>query len=90
METHVVQDGVQPLQERVGSQVDRWEYKLIYFSAERWTRTHLPSDLNEKFDQYGAEGWELVGTESIVRPSLLIFGAKTVGIIGYFKRGIGQ
>jgi hypothetical protein len=68
---------------------ERWEYKIVYFSAERWTATGLPSDLNEKFDEYGAQGWELVGTGSVERPSFIPWGgSKTVVVIGYFKRRV--
>jgi len=68
---------------------ERWEYKIIYFSAERWTGTGLPSNLNEKFDEYGSQGWELVGTESIERPSFIPWGgSKTVGVAGFFKRRV--
>ncbi len=67
---------------------ERWEYKLIHVNAERWTSTGLPADLNEHFDRYGAEGWELVGTESIIRPSVFWSAGKTVGIVGFFKRRI--
>ncbi len=65
---------------------ERWEYKIVYFSAERWTRTGLPADMNEQFDKFGAEGWELVGTEAIIRPSWFWSAGKTVGVVGYFKR----
>lgn len=64
---------------------EKWEYKLIYFSSERWTGTGLPSGINERFDAYGADGWELVGTESITRPAFW-YGCTTVGVVGFFKR----
>ena len=32
---------------------DRWEYKIVYVDAERWTSTGLPKDLNERFDAWG-------------------------------------
>ncbi len=65
---------------------ERWEYKIVHILAERWTGTGLPSDLNVQFDQFGADGWELVGTESIIRPSWFCSAGKTVGIVGFFKR----
>lgn len=69
--------------------IDQWEYKIVYFSADRWTSTGLPSELNAKFDEYGQDGWELVGTESLVRPSFIPWGGSTtVGISGFFKRPI--
>ena len=66
--------------------VERWEYKIIHFSTERWTATGLPADLNEQFDAFGADGWELVGTEAIIQPSWFSSAGKTVGVVGYFKR----
>jgi hypothetical protein len=69
--------------------VERWEYKVIYFTAERWSSTGLPSNINEKLDEYGAGGWELVGTESIVRPGFFGYGSKTVSVVTFFKRRVG-
>ena len=65
---------------------ERWEYKIVHISAERWTGTGLPPDLNEQFDKFGSEGWELVGTEAIIRPSWFWSAGHTVGIVGFFKR----
>ena len=64
---------------------ERWEYKIVHVTADRWTGTGLPSEINEEFDKFGAEGWELVGTEGIVRPAWF-YAAKTVAIVGFFKR----
>jgi len=68
---------------------EKWEYKIISVNAERWTGTGLPAHINETFDEYGAEGWELVGTESIVRPAWFYGGSKTVEVVGFFKRRLG-
>jgi hypothetical protein len=68
---------------------EKWEYKIIYCGAERWTSTGLPSDLNQRFDEFGAQGWELVGMASIDRPSLIPWGgSKTVGVLATFKRRV--
>ena len=64
---------------------EMWEYKIVYFSCERWTSTGLPTDINERFDEFGKQGWELVGTEGIIRPSW-VWSTTTAGIVGYFKR----
>jgi hypothetical protein len=32
---------------------EKWEYKIVYVDAERWTSTGLPGDLNENFDTWG-------------------------------------
>jgi hypothetical protein len=64
---------------------DRWEYKIVFVDAGRWTSTGLPNDLNQNFDAWGLEGWELVGTESIIQPGFA-GGSKTTGIVAFFKR----
>lgn len=66
---------------------DRFEYRVVHFNAERWTVSGLPNDLNELFDEYGSQGWELVGTEAIQRASLFLWGgSRTVGVVAFFKR----
>ncbi len=68
-----------------------WEYKIVYFDARRWTSTRLPDDLNERFDDLGMEGWELVRTEPIIGCGfwpLGFGGSETKGFIAFFKRAI--
>jgi hypothetical protein len=65
---------------------EMWEYKIVYFSSDRWTSTGLPTDINERFDEFGKQGWELVGTEGIIRPGWFWSAATTAGIVGFFKR----
>jgi hypothetical protein len=63
----------------------KWEYKIVYVDTARWTRTGLPTDLNEQFDKWGAEGWELVRTEPVLRRGLFAF-LYTAAIVAFFKR----
>jgi len=65
---------------------DRWEYKIIRVSATNRTTTGLPEDVNESFDRFGADGWELVATEAVVRPNWAQSAGTTVGILCFFKR----
>ena len=66
---------------------ERWEYKVVHINAQQWTSSGLPNDLNDRLDELGGQGWELVGTEGIQRTSLFMWGgSKTVGMIAYFKR----
>ena len=65
-----------------------WEYKIVHVRADGWSSTGLPADLNEQFDRLGGEGWELVGTEALIRPALFRGAGHTVGIIAFFKRGL--
>jgi hypothetical protein len=69
----------------------KWEYKVVYFKADMWwSSTGLPSEIGKDFDQWGAEGWELVKVEPILRGGLLIGGfgytTSTVGLVAFFKR----
>jgi hypothetical protein len=57
-------------------------------SAVRWTGTGLPKDLNEEFDKLGTDGWELVGTQGIIRPTFFFWSAQTVAIVAFFKRRV--
>ena len=66
---------------------ERWEYQIIHVSAVQWTGTGLPTELNLEFDRLGTDGWELVGTQGIIRPTLFR-SAQTVGIVAFFKRGL--
>ena len=65
----------------------KWEYKIAHILANEWTGTGLPNELNQRFDAWGAEGWELIGTESIVRSGFLNF-TTTVALVAFFKRSI--
>jgi hypothetical protein len=52
----------------------RWEHKIVSFDTTRWASTGLPDDLNEQFDRWGAEGWELVRTEPLLRQQFPVSG----------------
>ncbi len=76
-------------QKRAGPLSVRWEYKIVKMRADLWTDTGLPDDINLKFDEYGAEGWELVGTDTIQRATVIpMGGSKTVTLVAYFKRRV--
>lgn len=63
----------------------KWEYKIIYFAATKWTSTGLPNDIGEHFDSLGDDEWELVRIEPILRPSVFA-GSYTSGLAAFFKR----
>ena len=44
----------------------KWEYKIVYIQAAKWTKTGMPEELNQQFDQWGADGWELIKVEPIL------------------------
>jgi hypothetical protein len=68
---------------------ERWEHKIVYFDARRWSSSGLPNDLNERFDALGIEGWNLVRMEAILGCSfwpLGFAGTETKGFVAFFKR----
>jgi hypothetical protein len=67
--------------------VDKWEYKIIRCEAKFSSATGLPPDVNERFDEWGTQGWELVGLQPIKRPWILPFSSKTVWV-AFFKRPV--
>jgi hypothetical protein len=65
----------------------KWEYKIVYVNALKWTGTGLPADLNENFDEWGSQGWELVATESLISKGWF-HGSETEAILAFFKRNV--
>ncbi|MDR2037906.1 MAG: DUF4177 domain-containing protein [Bacteroidales bacterium] len=70
----------------------KWEYKIVYISAKTNTSSGLPENINEEFDRYGEQGWELVRIEPKVEGGSMFFTFRwthqTVGYIAFFKRPI--
>ena len=62
----------------------------MYINAKCRTKTGLPDDLNEQFDKFGNEGWELVKVEPKLDGGFAAFGFgwlhQTVGYVAFFKR----
>lgn len=63
----------------------KWEYKVIFFSVQKWTFKGLPDDIGIEFDKLGDDGWEFVRTEPLLKPSAFA-GSFTAGIFAFFKR----
>ena len=69
----------------------KWEYKIVYINAKkRKTNTGLPEDINEEFDKYGQQGWELVKVEPKLEGGFMAFGfgwiQQTAGYVAFFKK----
>ena len=69
----------------------KWEYKIVYINAKKWkTSTGLPEDINEKFDMYGQQGWELIKVEPKLDGGFGFLGFgwfhQTVGYVAFFKK----
>jgi hypothetical protein len=54
------------------------------------TSTGIPDDINENFNKYGREGWELIKIEPKLRGGIMLFGFgwfdQTIGYLAFFKR----
>ncbi|MBL7970309.1 MAG: hypothetical protein JNL03_02205, partial [Prolixibacteraceae bacterium] len=52
--------------------------------------TGIPEDINDQFDKYGKEGWELVKVEPKLDGGIMFFGFgwlhQTVGYLAFFKK----
>ena len=68
----------------------KWEYKIAYINAKKQTSTGLPDDINDLFDKYGKDGWELVKVEPKLNGGIMFFGfgwiQQTVGYLAFFKK----
>jgi len=69
-----------------------WEYKIVYVNARKQTETGLPEEINEVFNTYGREGWELTKVQPKLDGGFIVFGigwlTQTVGYLVFFKRMI--
>lgn len=64
----------------------KWEYKIVHIHAAKWTKTGMPDELNQQFDQWGAEGWELIKVEPILACGWFSIAAETQAFVAFFKR----
>ena len=71
----------------------KWEYKIVYVNAKQKTSSGLPENVNEQFNEYGRDGWELVKVEPKLEGWGMIFGIgwiQTAGYVAFFKKPISE
>jgi hypothetical protein len=71
--------------------MEKWEYKIVYINAKKKiSGSGLPDDINEQFDRYGSEGWNLDKMVPKLNGGGMAFGfgwiSQTVGYVAVFKR----
>ncbi len=70
----------------------KWEYKIVYINARKRTSTGLPEEINQEFDKYGKEGWDLVKVEPKLNGGFMAFGfgwlRQTEAYIAFFKKAL--
>jgi hypothetical protein len=65
----------------------RWEYRVEHEDVTGWPGAGPPADLADRFTHLGADGWELVGTDTIEQATAF-GGSKTTTLVAYFKRRV--
>lgn len=68
----------------------QWEYKLLVIKTFMNTATGLDDNLNEKFNELGADRWQLVEMQPVLKKGFFFGGigntSYTDSIVAVFKR----
>ncbi|MGC4102503.1 DUF4177 domain-containing protein [Ferruginibacter sp.] len=64
----------------------KFEYKILTVSREHMKSGNFQTEMLEKFNDYGEQGWELISTEGLNTSSLLWKVAETTELVFIFKR----
>ena len=64
----------------------KFEYKILSVSREHLKKESFQSDLLEKLNAFGDEGWEMISAEGLNDSSMFWRVAETTEIIFIFKR----
>jgi len=64
----------------------KFEYKLLTIGFDSITEEEPKIELSQRFNKWGAEGWDLVKLERVAAASLFRGSGATVGFFAIFKR----
>lgn len=64
----------------------QFEYKIITVSRQHLKKETFQTEMVDKFNELGSEGWELISSEGIIEGSIFWRTSQTVEIIYHFKR----
>ena len=64
----------------------KFEYKIITISVSHFRKKNFQTELNDKFEKWGNEGWELIKMEAISSGGIIFQGATTEEFLAVFKR----
>lgn len=64
----------------------KYEYKLLTISATQLKKSGFQADLDQKFQDFGNDGWELVSMEGVSVGGFLFSSSYTREFIAVFKR----
>jgi Domain of unknown function (DUF4177) len=64
----------------------KFEYKMITVSREHMKKDSFQTEMLDRFNELGNEGWEIISAEGLNGSSLLWKVAETTELIFIFKR----
>lgn len=64
----------------------KFEYKIITISVSHFKSENFQTELNDKFEKWGNEGWDLIKMEAISTGGVIFQGATTKEFLTVFKR----
>ena len=64
----------------------KFEYKLLTISVAHLSKNSFQGELNDKFQEWGNDGWELVKLEPISSGGVIFQGATTKKFLVVFKK----
>lgn len=64
----------------------KFEYKILTISAAHFRKKNFQNELDEKFEKWGNEGWELIKMEPITSGGMIFQGATTEKFLVVFIR----
>ncbi|WOK08268.1 DUF4177 domain-containing protein [Imperialibacter roseus] len=66
--------------------MQKFEYKIVTISVAHLKKKDFQSELSRNFDEWGAEGWDLVKFEPVLESWFLFNDVRTKEFIVVFKR----
>jgi hypothetical protein len=66
--------------------MQKFEYKIVTISVAHLKKKDFQSELSRNFDEWGAEGWDLVKLEPVTESWFLFDRGSTTEFIVIFKR----
>ncbi|GAB2817144.1 DUF4177 domain-containing protein [Ferruginibacter profundus] len=64
----------------------KFEYKMITVSREHMKKDSFQTEMLDRFNELGNEGWEIISAEGLNGSSMLWKVAETTELIFIFKR----
>ena len=66
--------------------MEQFEYKIINISKSHLKKDDFQTELMERLNELGAQGWELITIEGVTEGSIFWQVGETVDILFIFKR----